>query len=105
MSIGRHFLLALPILSVCLVGGSVDADAAPDCRCRYFGEYFGLGDTVCFRTPTGMKVARCTLNQNVTSWKLTKRACDPISRIGPLRKTPASTDPNRTNVRPARYVP
>lgn len=105
MPSGRHFLLVLSLLPVLLVGRPVDAVGAPDCRCRYFGAYFGLGDTVCFRTSKGMKVARCTLNQNVTSWEVTKRACAPISRLDRGRDTPAPVRANRTNVRPARYVP
>ena len=105
MSSGRHFLLALAMLSGLLVGRPADAVAAPDCRCRYFGAYFGLGDTVCFRTSKGMRVARCTLNQNVTSWEVTKRACSPISRLKPGRGAPATIRASRTNFRPARYVP
>ena len=100
----RHILPAFALLPLLLAGQANLAAAAPDCRCRFFGQYYGLGDTVCMRTSKGMVVARCTLNQNVTSWQPTKRGCLPVSGLSPDRRIPDNAVPRRTNLVPARYA-
>jgi hypothetical protein len=38
------------------------------CRCRFRGNAYRLGDTVCMSTPLGVQLARCDLLLNNTSW-------------------------------------
>ena len=38
------------------------------CRCRFAGNEFRLGDTVCMNTHLGVQLARCDLLLNNTSW-------------------------------------
>ena len=42
-------------------------DAIP-CRCRFRGNAYRLGDTVCMTTHLGVQLARCDLLLNNTSW-------------------------------------
>jgi hypothetical protein len=38
------------------------------CRCRFRGDAYRLGDTVCMNTPLGVQMARCDMVLNNTSW-------------------------------------
>jgi hypothetical protein len=38
------------------------------CRCRFGGNDYRLGETVCMRTHMGVQLARCDLFLNNTSW-------------------------------------
>jgi hypothetical protein len=49
------------------------------CRCRFRGEAYRLGDTVCMNTHLGVQLARCDLALNNTSWVPTGVPCT-ISR-------------------------
>ena len=46
-----------------------------NCTCRYFGQDFSLGTTVCLKGPDGPRLARCAMNQNNTSWKVLEQSC------------------------------
>jgi len=48
---------------------------APDCYCRAQGRIFGIGDTICLRGPQGSRMARCSMELNVTSWRLSEQPC------------------------------
>jgi hypothetical protein len=49
------------------------ASAGPDCKCRYFGKFYGLGESICIRG----RVATCALVLNNSSWQFTGRPCAP----------------------------
>ncbi|MHC5653484.1 hypothetical protein [Stappia sp. ICDLI1TA098] len=53
-----------------------------NCTCRYFGEKYSIGETVCLRGPEGPRMARCAMNQNNTSWKMLEDPC-PTARLCP----------------------
>lgn len=58
------------------------ATGAPiPCRCRFQGNAYRLGDTVCMNTFKGVQLARCDLNLNNTSWVPTGLPCT-MSRRG-----------------------
>lgn len=67
------------------------AAGAHDCQCRYSGQKYDQGATVCMRG----KVAQCDMYLNNSSWKLTTDACPlalPAEPEGPRRQvaiTPA----------------
>lgn len=51
-----------------------------NCTCRFFGQDYKLGATVCLKGPDGPRLARCAMNLNNTSWKMLERAC-PSARL------------------------
>lgn len=79
------------LLAVALVAGSAMAQsgdtprrepftpgppvALPDCTCRAQGRAWGLGQTVCLKTASGERLAVCTMDQNVTSWRISEVPC------------------------------
>lgn len=44
---------------------------AHDCQCRFFGQSYNQGETVCMRG----KIARCAMYLNNSSWKVVAEAC------------------------------
>ncbi len=49
--------------------------AGPNCQCRYFGKFYGLGKSVCIRG----RVATCALVLNNSSWRFSQRRCQPVA--------------------------
>ena len=68
-------------------GTAIAEDGPSNCRCRYFGEYYAQGSTICMKTPHGLRVARCTMNLNNSSWKISDKTC-PVSRRDRRPTTP-----------------
>ena len=62
------------------------------CRCRFQGNAYRLGDTVCMSTPLGVQFARCDLILNNTSWIPTGVPCT-VSRLDSI---PAGADKHLT---------
>lgn len=52
------------------IGGAGPGVAATsrNCTCRYFGQSYEVGAVLCLRGPAGPQLARCSMNQNITSW-------------------------------------
>lgn len=48
---------------------------APPCTCRYFGQRYDIGDSVCLSQPEGRKIAVCTMVINNPSWQVTNTPC------------------------------
>lgn len=57
----------------------------PPCTCRAAGKSWLVGETVCLKTPSGERLAICTTDENVTTW-----------RISPVPCATSSLRPNRT---------
>ena len=45
------------------------------CRCRFQGQTYRLGETVCMTTHLGTVLTRCELYLNNTSWMPSTQAC------------------------------
>lgn len=61
-----------------------------DCTCRFSGNDFHIGDSICMRSPQGLRMAVCGMVQNNTSWQFTNTPC-PSARLAPkpANMTPA----------------
>ena len=58
-----------------------------ECRCRANGRTFGLGEKVCLQTPSGYRIAECSMQQNVTSWSVAKEECMVNARLDAMVAT------------------
>ena len=71
-------LMAICIASAVLAGAASPASA--DCTCRGPGVVAHHGQTVCLRTPTGLRLARCEMMLNNSSWTFLPDPCPQASR-------------------------
>lgn len=72
------------------------------CTCRYQGEDYGIGESICLKSPNGLKMATCSMVLNNTSWKISNAPC-PFSKLDaedlepvdmmPARPTPGEIGP------------
>jgi len=49
------------------------------CTCRYKGQDYGLGESICLKGANGMRMATCAMVLNNTSWEFSNAPC-PLSR-------------------------
>jgi predicted small secreted protein len=73
--------LGATVLLTILAGTSL---AGENCTCRGNGEDIPEGQTVCLKTASGMKLARCERVLNNTSWKILDSDC-PTAALPPGR--------------------
>jgi hypothetical protein len=66
--------------TVLLIAMATGAHA--DCACRFAGGTVVQGQTACIKTATGESLARCEMNQNVSSWTILNQPC-PIASVAP----------------------
>jgi len=71
-------------LASVMVLGNASAWAGQNCTCRAEGVEATLGQTVCLKTPAGLRLARCEMVLNNTSWKFLDGACPQASRADEL---------------------
>ncbi|MET1415542.1 hypothetical protein ABVF61_24945 [Roseibium sp. HPY-6] len=57
------------------------------CTCRYKGEDYGIGESICLKSPDGMQMATCSMVLNNTSWKFSNAPC-PYSSLEPENLVP-----------------
>ncbi|MES0808779.1 hypothetical protein ABLO27_04800 [Roseibium sp. SCPC15] len=50
------------------------------CTCRYQGEDYGLGESICLKSPSGLKMATCEMVLNNTSWQISNAPC-PVTNL------------------------
>ena len=77
----RPVVAALAGVTAWLSAGAVLAD--PDCRCRYDGQYFNAGETVCIVVGGQARQARCGKILNNSAWKFTGEGC-PTAEASPF---------------------
>ena len=58
--------------------GVTSSSAGPTCKCRYFGKFYALGQSICIRG----RVATCALVLNNSSWNFSDRDCQPVADTG-----------------------
>lgn len=63
------------VLSTALLIGAGSAPAEADCKCRARGVVAAEGQTLCIRTPDGLRLARCGKVSNVASWTFLQGPC------------------------------
>jgi len=47
----------------------------PPCTCRASGKSWIVGETICLKTPSGERLAICTTDENVTTWRISPVPC------------------------------
>ncbi len=60
------------------LGGN--AGTKKPCSCRYQGQDVLLGESICMKTASGYRRARCGRYLNNTSWEISDESCMTISR-------------------------
>ncbi len=86
MSAGRRIsLFKTNCLTVFAISGcvlfSMPAQAQDiSCTCRYKGADYGIGETICLKSPDGLRMATCGMVLNNTSWQLSNAPC-PFSSL------------------------
>jgi hypothetical protein len=53
----------------------VQAQALPDCYCRAAGRIFEEGEEACLQTTEGPRIAQCSMELNVMSWRIRPTPC------------------------------
>jgi hypothetical protein len=80
-------------LAACLTATAATAQQGhhdkADCSCRAPGKRVLLGDTACLATAEGHRLATCVMNQNVTSWAISKEGCVVSSLEGKTARPPS----------------
>ena len=71
------------ILALALLLPANASNAGENCTCRGNGQDVPEGQTICLKTASGSKLARCERVLNNTSWKILETDC-------PLAQTPAA---------------
>ncbi|WP_457094006.1 hypothetical protein [Microvirga sp. P5_D2] len=51
------------------------AQALPDCYCRAAGRIFEEGEEACLQTTEGPRIAQCSMELNVMSWRIKPTLC------------------------------
>ncbi|WP_439573991.1 hypothetical protein [Phreatobacter sp.] len=57
----------------------------PQCTCRAEGRDWTVGQTICLRTTGGERLAICTTDENVTTWRISDVPCASSSLPSPSR--------------------
>jgi len=63
------------ILGFFLICGGTASAQTVSCTCRYQGQDYGLGESICLKSPNGLRMATCAMVLNNTSWKFTSAPC------------------------------
>lgn len=66
-------------ITAAVLGGLSVSLANADCTCRAPGLVAHHGQTVCLRTPDGLRLARCEMVLNNSSWTFLPEACPQAS--------------------------
>jgi hypothetical protein len=79
---GGILVAALTAPLLLATGAASQQASGSACTCRYFGQDYHLGETVCLRGPNGSRLARCSMLLNNTTWTPLKQEC-PTTRLLP----------------------
>lgn len=85
------------------LGALLTASARAECNCLYNGQRYEQEETVCMRTPQGMRLVRCGMLENIAWWQTLDQPCPgQVSQSRP-RETAAMTPRPRSaaSARPA----
>ena len=74
-----HVFGGVAVLLLVMAPLAPSAQAAPDCKCRYAGQFYAAGDFACIKTDKGFRLARCGLSENVSTWRFLKKGCRGLS--------------------------
>jgi hypothetical protein len=78
LAIFKRSALAVVVLTV--AGNSLPQAQTVSCTCRYNGENYGLGESICLSSPEGLRMATCEMVLNNTSWQFSDAPC-PVTEL------------------------
>ncbi|PVB63665.1 hypothetical protein DCO57_02475 [Labrenzia sp. 011] len=64
------------------LGGSLVKAQTVSCTCRYKGQDYSLGESICLNGSDGSRMATCSMVLNNTSWQFSNAPC-PVTRLQP----------------------
>lgn len=70
------------------------------CTCRYQGEDYSIGDSICLGSGTSTRVATCSMVLNNTSWKFSTTPCPQATLTVPERKPIEHASPEKPETKP-----
>jgi len=74
-----------------MLAGSLAQAQSVSCTCRYKGEKYGIGESICLKSPQGLRMATCEMVLNNTSWQFSDAPC-PLTQLQQTdRSAPDST--------------
>ncbi len=90
--VGFMLFTALSLTGIAVPGSAARAQEAT-CTCRYQGNNYGVGESICLKGPDGLRMATCGMVLNNTSWQFSKDPC-PFSSLD--RQLSKRVDVSRT---------
>lgn len=78
----HKYFAGLLVFSATLAIAAAAIGQTVPCTCRYKGEDYGLGDSICLRSPDGLRMATCSMILNNTSWQFSNAPC-PVTGVEP----------------------
>ena len=68
------------IMVISAIGISLSQAQTVSCTCRYKGEKYGIGESICLKSPEGLRMATCGMVLNNTSWQFSDAPC-PLTQL------------------------
>ncbi|MHA7772716.1 hypothetical protein [Roseibium sp. M-1] len=67
-------------LTLFVLGNSLAQAQSVSCTCRYKGQDYGIGESICLKSPDGLRMATCGMVLNNTSWQFSNAPC-PLTQL------------------------
>lgn len=78
---------------VLFTGLALAGETRAECNCLYNNQRYEQEDTVCMRTPQGLRMARCGMLDNIAWWEMLDEPCQGQVSALPSPPTPAPSTP------------
>jgi len=79
---GLAFLMRIlpAVILTSVIAGPLAHAQSVSCTCRYKGEKYGVGESICLKSPQGLRMATCEMVLNNTSWQFSDAPC-PLTQL------------------------
>lgn len=93
--VGIARLMTLPVFLVTFLLSTASHAQNVSCTCRYQGEDYGIGESICLKGSNGMRMATCSMVLNNTSWKFSNAPC-PLTELDQSNPTASQSQTSDT---------